>query len=80
MSGKKVPIFTTGNINQPSVPYIPTGNVVYVNAWNGRVLDCHPTFNTPTGLPLGHKNHFFHGGIKRSGDDVIMFHGMGKHK
>lgn len=80
MSGKKVPVFTTGNVNKPSVPYIPTGNVTCVNAWNGQVLDSHPTFSTPTGLPVGHKNQFFHGGI-RLDNDVIMFHGFGmKHR
>lgn len=36
MSGKKVPVFTTGNVNKPSVPYIPTGNVTCVNACNGK--------------------------------------------
>jgi len=32
MSGKKVPVFTTGNVNKPSVPYIPTSNDTCVNA------------------------------------------------
>lgn len=80
MSNKKVPVFTTGNINQPSKIYIPTDNITFVNSWTGDILDSHPTFSTPTGLPIGHKNRFFHGGIKLNNEDVIVFHGIGQKK
>lgn len=74
MSGKKNPIFTTGNVGSPSVPYIPTQPMTYVNAWNGQILDGLPTYGTPTGLPKGHKNEYFHGGIKLNGENVISCH------
>jgi hypothetical protein len=72
----KVPVFTTGNIGEPSKPVIPTSNVVHVNAWNGQILDCQPTFSTPTGLPVGSKNEFFHGGIQIN-PNTVMYHGYG---
>jgi hypothetical protein len=77
MSDKKVPTFTTGNIGKPSVTYVPQVQDVYVNAWNGQILNSHPTFSTPTGLPSGHKNQFFHGGVKLENSNTIMFHGIG---
>lgn len=74
MSSKKIPIFTTGNVGTPSQPFTPKEPMTYVNAWNGKVLKDLPTFGTPTGLPKGHKNEYFHGGIKLNGENIVSCH------
>ncbi len=71
---KKVPVFTTGDVNIPSTPFVPNKETIYVNAYDGIVLQERPTYKTPTGVPKGHKNEFFHGGIKLPGDNVVMCH------
>ncbi len=50
MSNKKVPTFTTVKIVKPSVHYVPQTHDVYVNAWNGQILNSHLIFSTPTNL------------------------------
>lgn len=62
MSSKKIPVYTTGDVNVPSVKYTPNSNTTYYSSYTGAKLNSHPTFNTPTDDPSG-KNPTFHGGI-----------------
>ena len=62
MSGKPIPIFTTGLIGVPSTKVNPEPGTVYYSGYTGTVLPERPTFNTPTDDPSG-KNPTYHGGI-----------------
>ena len=74
MSSKKIPIFTLGGINEPSKTFIPNEETIFVSSYTGQILDGQPTFGTPTGLPIGHKNQFFHGGVKNPILNVVICH------
>jgi hypothetical protein len=69
---KPVPIFTTGNVGQPSVPFIPNSGTTFVSAYTGEILPGHPTFATPTGNTSG--NIYFHGGIQIPGTNTVVCH------
>jgi hypothetical protein len=60
-----------------SVIFQPTPQTTLVNAWTGDIMTSHPTFSTPTGMPKGHKNEFFHGGVKDNNSNTVSFHGYG---
>jgi len=60
-----IPIFTTGNVDVPSVKVDPktlNDQPVFVSAYTGNILPGHPTFTTQTDDPSG-KNPTYHGAI-----------------
>jgi hypothetical protein len=68
----KVPIFTNATVGVPSTTFTPNASTIFVNAYNGTVLNEHPTFSTPTGNTSG--NLTFHGGVKVDGKNEVSFH------
>ncbi len=74
MSSNKIPLFTLGGVNEPSFKITAKPNDVFVSAYSGKILPGHPTFGTPTGLPVGHKNEFYHGGIKVPDKNIFICH------
>lgn len=73
MSGKKskkIPIFTTGDINVPSTKFVPNEDTIFVSSYTGKVLDSHPTFTTQTDDSTG-KNPTYHGGLYIGNNKVV---------
>ncbi len=55
----------------PLTKFIPD-DTVFINAYNGKVMNEHPTFLTKTGNTSG--NLTFHGGVKLDGVNAVSFH------
>ena len=76
MSSKapNIPIYTNAMPGTPSTTFTPNVNTIFVNAYNGQILNSHPTFSTPT----GNTNHniTFHGGVKHDFLNVVSCHGF----
>ena len=68
----KIPIYTNATVGVPSTTFIPNANTVFVNAYNGQILQSQPTFSTPTGNTTG--NTTFHGGVKVDGQNIVSCH------
>ena len=73
MSRKEIPIYTVGDIGEPSVKVTPNKDTVYVSAYTGAILASRPTFKTPTDDPTG-KNIFYHGAIMRTDSNTAVAH------
>lgn len=69
---RKVPIYTNASVGIPSTKFTPDNNTVFINAYNGQVMNNHPTFSTSTGNITG--NLTFHGGVKLDGVNAVSFH------
>jgi hypothetical protein len=75
-----IPIYTTGDINEPSI-IIPTKynsdsdfDYVFVSTYTGKILPEHPTVKTKIDVPR-RKNSTFHGGILIN-KNTVMCHGV----
>jgi hypothetical protein len=71
-SAPKIPIYTNALPGVPSTTFTPDANTTFVNAYNGQILNAHPTFATPTGNTTG--NTTFHGGVKVDGQNIVSCH------
>ena len=69
-----IPIFTTGNVGEPSIKVKQHKIVkpVFVSTYTGKILPNHPTYETPTDDPTG-KNITYHGAIF-IGKNIYMCH------
>ncbi len=66
----KIPIYTTGNVGTPSVPFQPNTGTTFISAYSGNILNGHPTFTTKTDDSSG-KNPYYHGGIAIGNNKVV---------